>query len=336
MATEKRTAKRNFQIRAAQGEEFVLAGRALSYNEISSNELAPGVREKIMPGCFRASLASTPVVALFNHQEMTTLPLGRTENGTLKIQDSDSGLDFRVQLDKNNSFHRDVYASVKRGDISECSFQFICQDEDFAQDRYQGQPCMVRCVRIAELRDLSVVTNPFYGAGATNVDARNVAADDAARAARVAKITKEVLGARLAAVTEQIEADKRAMQAAEISSMNDWLAVRLAAVLALQGHGWRLIDWDENYCLAVPLFTNDPDDDEASCHMKCGRFNYQLDPSGNVVLSAFARYTYKLDDQGQPIMSQAARSRYRNAVAEIREDNKLRRMMRATAGIFHN
>jgi len=169
---------RNYAIRAADGEEFVLAGRAVSYNEISSNELAPGVRERVMPSCFADFLATgADVKALFNHQEMSTLPLGRTANGTLKIADGPEGLDFRIQLDRTNSFHQNVYASVKRGDVSECSFGFICEADDF-QDGYtkDGRACRIRNVRKASLTDVSVVTRPFYGDGATNVDARSAGA----------------------------------------------------------------------------------------------------------------------------------------------------------------
>jgi len=172
--------EQRFQIRASQGEEFVLAGRALSYSEVSSNELAPGVRERVMPGCFKASLASgSDVKALLNH-DVSSLPLGRLQNGTLKLTDSDTGLDMRVQLDKNNSQHRDVYASVKRGDISEMSFAFTVDDEDLEDGEYEGQRCKVRNIRKAALHDVSVVTSPFYGAGATSVSARTAGGDTGA------------------------------------------------------------------------------------------------------------------------------------------------------------
>jgi len=167
MKTEKR-----FQVRAAQGEEFALAGRALTYNEVSSNEIAPGVRERIMPGCFRDALASgEDIKALCNHD--VSQVLGRTKNGTLTLSDRADGLYMRVQLDKNNSAHRDIYASVKRGDLDEMSFAFEAQDEDFSEGEYNGQRCTVRNLRKAALRDVSIVTAPFYGNGATQVSARS-------------------------------------------------------------------------------------------------------------------------------------------------------------------
>ena len=167
-----KTEQRSFQIRAAQGEEFVLAGRALSYMEVSSNELASGLRERLMPGCFRDALASPDLdcKALFNHDASQIL--GRTKNGTLMLSDRADGLYMRVQLDKNNSKHRDVYASVNRGDLDEMSFAFTSDDEDYEDGEYNGARCKIRNIRKAQLFDVSVVTSPFYGKGATAVSAR--------------------------------------------------------------------------------------------------------------------------------------------------------------------
>ena len=204
MATkiERRTAA----IRAADGEEFVLAGRALSYNEVSSNELVPGVREQLAAGCFSESLASgNDVKALLNH-DSRALPLGRTGNGTLLLKDSAGGLDFRIALDKNNSFHQAVFASVKRSDIDSCSFAFQCEDEDLDDGEYNGQRCRVRTIRKASLLDVSVVNSPFYGNDATGVAARTSDATwlaqkkdflanfeaDAARRSRAAEILRTI------------------------------------------------------------------------------------------------------------------------------------------------
>lgn len=167
-----KTEQRSFQIRAAQGEEFVLIGRALSYMEVSSNELAPGVRERIMPGCFRDALASPDLdcKALFNHDANQIL--GRTKNGTLTLQDRADGLYMRVQLNRASQAHRDIYEAVKRGDLDEMSFAFGADDEDYEDGEYNGVRCQVRNIRKAKLFDVSVVTSPFYGKGATAVSAR--------------------------------------------------------------------------------------------------------------------------------------------------------------------
>ncbi len=177
---------RSFEVRAA-GDDFALVGRAVKYNSVSSNELMPGVREMIAPGAFSAHLATKPdVVCLFNHNIRGSLPLGRLSSGTLTLSDSADGLSFRCVLDKNNTQHKDVYASVKRGDIKECSFSFAPTDETQETGEYNGEQCSVRVIRAAQIYDVSVVTDPFYGQGDTNVAAR--AAADASWSAFLKRI----------------------------------------------------------------------------------------------------------------------------------------------------
>jgi HK97 family phage prohead protease len=181
---------RHFEIRAAQDAKFTLEGRALSYKQISANELAPGFREMLMPGCFRDSLAKRELVCLLNHDDHA-LPLGRQSNGTLDIDDDEDGLDFRCQLDPSNSQHRDVYASVKRGDINGCSFGFNCDDDDFVDGEYEGAACKVRRVKSGRILELSAVTLPFYSGRATSVSARNKAGADWA-AEQLRKVTNMI------------------------------------------------------------------------------------------------------------------------------------------------
>jgi HK97 family phage prohead protease len=201
------TEQRSFQIRAAQGEEFVLAGRALSYNEVSSNELSPGVRERIMPGAFRDALASDDLdcKALFNHDANQIL--GRTKNGTLTLRDRADGLYMRVQLDKNNSRHRDIYASVKRQDVSEMSFAFTPDDEDYEDGEYNGVRCKVRNIRKANIFDVSVVTAPFYGKGATQVVARSASKKRSAAREELCRISRAT-GKSFEQILEERRLDK--------------------------------------------------------------------------------------------------------------------------------
>jgi HK97 family phage prohead protease len=323
---ENRKATRVFEIRASQGEEFVLAGRALSYNEISSNELVQGVREKIMPGCFRASLASgKPVFALLNH-DMKALPLGRTDNGTLQISDGDQALNFRVQLDRNNSQHRDVYAAVQRKDVSECSFQFICLDEDFQSGSYQGESCQVRCVRQAELIDVSVVTQPFYGDGATAVSAR------AAAATGTAKLTDDERRVRVATIGRLVDADRRAMQEAEVSDMSDWASMRLKNCLAAMPVPHRYVAHSVKHSavFAIPenVFDGDTDMSDEDALRSGHWYQYGVDAGGNVTV----RYDAEQLPEGPD--NPVDRTNTTSLLAELRDRAVWKRRMRVTAGIF--
>lgn len=275
-----KTEYRNYAIRAADGEAFVLAGRAVSYNEISSNELAPGIRERILPNCFADFLATgVDVKALFNHQEMSTLPLGRTANGTLKIADGPEGLDFRIQLDRSNGFHQSVYASVKRSDLSEMSFGFVCLDEDFQNGfTRDGKACTVRNVRKATLTDVSVVTRPFYGDGATNVDARSAGA--------VVNPVAKWLADQQADWKRQERAHELGLQiireanpVSEKRGMEDFASMRDKLQEAMPGYCH--VGHDDDYAYGV----SEDDEDDSSIY----RFGYELDKEGHVTLDTASR-----------------------------------------------
>jgi HK97 family phage prohead protease len=264
------------QIRASQENEYALVGRAVKYNEISSNELATGLRERIMPGCFAASLAAGgDVKALLNHDQ-TGLPLGRLANGTLRLTDSEAGLDMRIQLDRANSMHKDVFAAVKRQDISEMSFSFSCEDEDVSSDVYQGNRCQVRNVRKASLYDVSIVTSPFYGNDATAVAARNNNNVDetfrrlSARATESIQQADEQRRRRAAQLVRSIEAEKEEEQELEN-----------ACERACRAAGLDYCSHDEDY-----VFAGDANEPDENC---CYRFEYEQGDDGEIVLDLDSR-----------------------------------------------
>src|SRR5205814_9956476 len=115
-----------------------------------------------------------------NHSQDAVL--GRPKSGTCILTDSTAGLHFRFILAKTNSIHRDVYASVQRGDISECSFAFTLQADGSGDEWTQGTDADGRAIPLRTLRsvrliDVSAVTYPAYGGDATNVSARALPAN---------------------------------------------------------------------------------------------------------------------------------------------------------------
>src|SRR5258708_3581793 len=187
---------RTFALRAVSNEdedEFALEGTAVSYDCLSQD--LGGFRERIMPETFSRSIKQgDDVKCLLNHD--SNVVLGRTKSGTLQLEDTRKGLRFRCQLDEDNSQHRDVYASVRRGDLSEMSFAFtVPQGGDaFDEVTQDGKRFVRRTITEANLRDVSVVAYPAYDAkGATSVDARTAdAAIDTANLARCATIGREI------------------------------------------------------------------------------------------------------------------------------------------------
>lgn len=192
------------ELRADDDDEFQLVGTAAAYNCLSKD--IGGFREVIAPGAFKRSLdGNDDVVALFNHDQSKVL--GRTRSGTLKLKDAAKGLTFRCQLDEDQQMHRDLYASVKRGDISECSFAFTVNPNgdsfDEAKDG-KGQRFALRTLKDVTLHDVSAVTNPAYGNGATSVSARGT---DYIIEQREYTITQHggVFAAELAAIDKQTD-----------------------------------------------------------------------------------------------------------------------------------
>jgi HK97 family phage prohead protease len=250
-----KTELRNFQIRASQGEEFVLAGRAVSYNEVSSNELATGLRERIMPGAFRDALAADDLdcKCLFNHDASQIL--GRTKNGTLTLSDRADGLYMRVQLDKNNSRHRDIYASVKRQDADEMSFAFTSDDEDYTDAEYNGVACKVRNIRKAQLFDVSVVTSPFYGKGATAVVARSASKKRSAAREELCRISRAT-GQPFEQILEERRLDKAHRERAN----------RIRCEIFQQAPGFKIVNqrtgrlttWEDEEMTVVPDYDKTP------------------------------------------------------------------------------
>jgi hypothetical protein len=100
----------------------------------------------------------------------------------LTLAEDEHGLKFRCQLDPNNSEHRNLHSSVKRRDISDCSFAFTLNetgDDDYSVDHdEEGRSFNKRTIRnFSHVYDVSVVTHPAYDG--TSVGARSLAARNA-------------------------------------------------------------------------------------------------------------------------------------------------------------
>jgi HK97 family phage prohead protease len=159
------------ELRVAPGDEMVLQGYAATFNSLSKD--LGGFREMIAPGAFTRALAEKQDVrCLFNHSADKVL--GRTAAGTLVLAQDEKGLSFRCQLDPKQTAHRDLHASVARGDINECSFAFSPNGDsgDVWENRKDsdGSWYIARTLKDVNLFDVSAVTHPAYNG--TNVAAR--------------------------------------------------------------------------------------------------------------------------------------------------------------------
>lgn len=171
------TRKFNSEIRAGQGDEdqLTLIGRAVSYGVLSAPmpDQGKGVvfREKVAKGAFTKSLAADDQTADWNHNEQL-LPLGRKSAGTLKLTDSDGGLDFRITLDPKQQLHRELHSAIKRQDVKFCSWAFTptAGGEEWSIDPDDSSRC-IRTIKNCTLYAVTICNNPAYPSG-TSVQAR--------------------------------------------------------------------------------------------------------------------------------------------------------------------
>lgn len=234
-----KTEIRSFELRATADDAFALEGTAVSYDCLSGD--LGGFRERIMPGAFARSLKSgADVKCLFNHD--ANVVLGRVKSGTLALHDETDGLKFHVQLDRTSSAHRDLYASVKRGDINECSFAFTVAPggEAFDEVTQNGKRFMRRTISDANCIDVSVVTYPAYQNG-TFVSARTKHAgtqllstgtiDDTNRR-RAEEIGRMIAADRAADVAKEMAAATKPRNPAEIDAYNRQRCEEFGRVIA--------------------------------------------------------------------------------------------------------
>lgn len=148
---------------AGDDDDLVIEGYFAVYN--SDYIMSDTASESIAPGAFSKSLGGD-IRALINHD--TTLVLGRTTAGTLEVREDDHGVYGRVKVNPNDRSALDVYARVRRGDVTQCSIGFEILDED-TDIRSDGSVHWT--IKEATLFEVSICTFPAYES--TEIHARD-------------------------------------------------------------------------------------------------------------------------------------------------------------------
>jgi Escherichia/Staphylococcus phage prohead protease len=132
-----------------------LSGYAAVFNSPSVD--LGGFTEILAPGCFAVSLVQNPDVLMLRDHDSSML-LGRTKNGTLKLEEDNVGLHFECKLPAT-TVASDLIVSIERGDLDGCSFGFFCIRDEWVSSS-DGK--VVRNVIEAELYEISAVSFPAY------------------------------------------------------------------------------------------------------------------------------------------------------------------------------
>lgn len=144
-------------IKATDDEQMIVEGYALRFNKLS-NDLGGFVEEIDKDALKDADLSD--VRCLIDHDSSKVL--GRTTSETLELTVDSEGLYFRCQL-PNTSYSKDLYENIRLGNINQCSFGFILDEEDGDSFEKRDDGLFKRTLRkIKSLFDVSVVTYPAY------------------------------------------------------------------------------------------------------------------------------------------------------------------------------
>lgn len=178
MRVERRFIK-GAEVRAlAENSAPRIEGYAAVFNEFYQLYQDPNfeVRETIAPGAF-TPVMQDDVRCLFNHDADNVL--GRSTNGTLVFTQDDKGLVYANIMDPDTRIGKDVYAFIKRGDVTGCSFAFTVSKAEWVEEELEsGVTRWTRTISAMEkLYDVGPVTYPAYEQ--TSVDARELRSAEA-------------------------------------------------------------------------------------------------------------------------------------------------------------
>lgn len=169
MKRERRTFHTGIEVRAADNGH--INGYAAVFNQEYILWDSPDLRvvERIKPGAFTRSLqAKDDVRCLFNHDANNVL--GRTTAGTLSLEQDDHGLKFDNEP-PDTQLGRDLRVSIKRKDITGCSFAFIVTKQTRTEEENNGKTTITREIEeVSPVFDVGPVTYPAYEG--TDVSAR--------------------------------------------------------------------------------------------------------------------------------------------------------------------
>lgn len=136
------------------GEDLTIEGYFAVFN--SNYDLGYGMSESIAPGAFTDTI-SDDVRALVNHD--TTLVLGRTSAHTLEIRQDEHGLWGKIAINPNDTDAMNLYARVKRGDVSQCSIGFDILEEE---TEFRDNGDVHWTIKSVKLFEVSACTFPAY------------------------------------------------------------------------------------------------------------------------------------------------------------------------------
>lgn len=159
---------RNFNV-SLDSDSRILSGYAAVFNS-ESKDLG-GFTEMISPKAFEGVIERSDVFAVLDHDRNKVLARSKMGKGSLELNIDSKGLQFRFES-PDTTLGNDVLSMVKRGDLTDASFCFTVEDENW-QKREDGS--YLRTInKIGDLFDVSVCYNGAYPESYTEVALRSL------------------------------------------------------------------------------------------------------------------------------------------------------------------
>ncbi|RAP29058.1 hypothetical protein C2W64_04005 [Brevibacillus laterosporus] len=147
-----------------ENSQLSIRGYIVKFNE-RSKLIYGEFYEKVAQGAFSRSLEENTIKALWNHR--TDYVLGSTKNETLRLYEDDIGLRFELDL-PNNTWGKDAYESIQRGDVDGVSFGFYVRNNGDAWEYVKEEDVYVRTLLDVNLFEVSPTPFPAYESSEVN------------------------------------------------------------------------------------------------------------------------------------------------------------------------
>lgn len=135
-------------------------GYALLFNTDSRPMWGGDLIERIAPTALDGVLEKSDVLCLMNHDERRgVLARYRMGEGSLKLEIDEKGLRYSFDA-PNSALGDELIESLKRGDISESSFAFTVEDDNW--ERKEDGSYIRTILKFERLYDVSPVYYPAY------------------------------------------------------------------------------------------------------------------------------------------------------------------------------
>lgn len=142
------------RVRRSLDGKATIYGYAAVFNSWSVD--LGGFIERIMPGTFSRVISERQDVrALISHD--TSLVMGRTKSGTLRLSEDERGLSFELDAPLGPVATHYIDA-VERGDMDGMSFRFIARKESW---NYDAEPVQRELLDV-DIDEVSLVAYPAY------------------------------------------------------------------------------------------------------------------------------------------------------------------------------